>query len=60
MIHKRITHFICILFTLIYGKYHVIITGYKQRLYITRRVTSRFDMGRHFEFMERQGPSDWR
>ena len=31
-----------------------------QRLFITRRVTSRFNMGRHFEFMERQGPSDRR
>ena len=31
-----------------------------QRLFIIRRVTSRFNMGRHFEFMERQGPSDRR
>jgi len=28
-----------------------------QRLFITRRVTLRFNMGRHFEFKERQGPS---
>ena len=38
---------------------HAFSPGIQQRLYITRRVTSRFNMGRHFELIEHQGPSDW-